>query len=79
MEIIEDGDRRFVNVISGNRILSNNSYTSYNLGDYFIRRILPTFDGDTRPDFVKGVQEHSLSQLKIVAETSISNHRNELL
>ncbi len=40
------------------------------LGDYFVRRVLTTLDGDTRPSFVAGVQESDLTGLKVVAATT---------
>jgi hypothetical protein len=38
------------------------------LPDYFVRRVLTTLDGDTRPEFVNGVHEISLRQLRVIAE-----------
>jgi len=37
------------------------------LPDYFVRRVLTTLDGDTRPGFVNAVQHSSLEQLLVVA------------
>jgi hypothetical protein len=54
-------------VISANRVLSGKTYKQTPLPDYFIQRVLTTFDGDTRPDFVNAVQESSLLRLKLIA------------
>lgn len=71
MEIpVENGQRR-PKIISGQRILGNESYKSYELSDYFANRILTTFDGDTREDFVKAVQESKLTQLNLIARFGI--------
>ena len=43
-------------------------YKSYELNDYFVRRILTTFDGDTRPDFVDAVQDSRLVKLELIAK-----------
>jgi len=57
MEIpVENGQRR-PKIIRGQKILANESYRSYELSDYFVNRILTTFDGDTRRNFVNAVQE----------------------
>jgi hypothetical protein len=37
------------------------------LPDYFVRRLLTTLDGDTRPRFVAAVQESRLKQLRVLA------------
>lgn len=71
MEIpVENGQRR-PKIISGQRILANEPYRSYELGDYFVSRILTTFDGDTRQRFVDGVQESKLTQLKLIARLGL--------
>ena len=54
-------------VASGVRIAEGLPTQILSLPDYFIRRILTTFDGDTRPEFVNGVQESSLEQLHVMA------------
>jgi hypothetical protein len=71
MEIpVENGQRR-PKIISGQRILGNEPYRSYELSDYFANRILTTFDGDTRENFVDAVQESTLTQLKLIARFEI--------
>lgn len=72
MEIINEGDRRNVRIISGNKINSSERYKSFDLGDYFTMRILTTFDGDTHERFIEGVKDHTLSQLNIYAKTNRS-------
>jgi len=52
---------------SGNAIAEGLDARPLTLPDYFVRRILTTLDGDTRPEFVAGVQEGSLQQLRVFA------------
>lgn len=59
-------------VVSGNRVLSGFSYIQMDLADYFVRRVLPTLDGDTRSGFVQSVQESSLTQLFVVTNLNTS-------
>lgn len=70
MEITEENGTRQLRVISGNYLIANREYTSLNLGDYFVRRVLTTLDGDTREFFVDEVQDSSLVQLRIRAGLS---------
>jgi hypothetical protein len=63
-----DGHRE-PEVASGVRIAQESPIVPMSLPDYFVRRILTTLDGDTRPDFVSGVQESSLNQLRVLART----------
>jgi hypothetical protein len=42
----------------------------YPLDDYIVRRVLTTLDGDTRPDFVSGVQDSDLTTLKVYAHSA---------
>ena len=71
MEIpVENGQRR-PKIISGQKILANESYRSYELSDYFVNRILTTFDGDTRRNFVNAIQESELTQLKLIARFGV--------
>ena len=63
----EINGRREPMVASGVRIAEGLPTQILSLPDYFIRRILTTFDGDTRPEFVNGVQESSLEQLHVMA------------
>jgi hypothetical protein len=65
--IHELGDRREPVVASGTRIAGNLHTQELTLPDYFVRRILTTLDGDTRPGFVAGVEESSLKQLRVLA------------
>ena len=67
--IREFDDRREPMVVSGMRIATESLRTqALSLPDYFVRRILTTLDGDTRPEFVAGVQDSSLQQLRVSAE-----------
>jgi hypothetical protein len=59
--------RREPEVASGVRIAEELPTKPLSLADYFVRRILTTLDGDTRPDFVAGVQDSSLQQLRVLA------------
>jgi len=68
MEVIEIDGHRLPRIISGNRLIAHQDYQSLNLEDYFVRRILTTLDGDTRPDFVEAVQESSLTRLDLLAK-----------
>ena len=65
--------RREPMVASGVRITEQAHTGALSLPDYFVRRILTTFDGDTRPDFVAGVQESSLKQLRVFASVQPSS------
>ena len=58
---------RVPEVVSGVRIIEGLPVTSVPLPDYFVRRVLTTLDGDTRPSFVAAVQESSLKQLNVIA------------
>src|SRR5713101_2367958 len=66
--IREIDDRREPEVASGVRIAEELHTVPVSLADYFVRRILTTLDGDTRPIFVTGVQESSLKQLRVLAQ-----------
>jgi len=59
--------RREPEVASGVRIAAELPTEPMSLPDYFVRRVLTTLDGDTRPIFVAGVQESSLRQLRVFA------------
>jgi hypothetical protein len=61
-----EGQRQPV-VASGIRISENLPTQPLSLPDYFVRRVLPTLDGDTRSQFVAAVQESSLKQLRVFA------------
>jgi hypothetical protein len=66
-----DGHRE-PGVASGALIAQNMQTQVLSLPDYFVRRILTTLDGDTRPAFVAGVQESSLKQLRVFARVQPS-------
>jgi hypothetical protein len=71
MEIpVENGQRR-PKMVSGQNIIAGQHYRSYELSDYFASRILTTFDGDTRQEFVDAVQESTLTQLKLIARIGL--------
>jgi hypothetical protein len=69
MLIHEIDDRREPVMASGTMIARDLDTQELSLPDYFVRRILTTLDGDTRPDFVDGVEESSLQRLRVVATT----------
>jgi hypothetical protein len=69
-KVLEVPDRRakmFPAVVSANKIVVGSAYTQTDLDDYFVRRVLTTLDGDTRPIFVIAVQESSFAQLRVFA------------
>jgi hypothetical protein len=59
--------RREPLMASGALIAKYGEARTMSLPDYFVRRVLTTFDGDTRSEFVAGVQESSLKQLRVFA------------
>lgn len=61
-----NGERR-PEVRSGIRIMDGLPTVAMSLPDYFVRRVLTTLDGDTRPEFVHDVHESSLRQLRVRA------------
>lgn len=61
-----DGERRPA-MISGVRLVGGFGSKPVGLSDYFVRRVLPTLDGDTRPGFVEAVQESRLTQVRVLA------------
>lgn len=61
------GERRDPYVCSGTKILDGQKYNKQKLADYFTSRILTTFDGDTREDFIDKVQDSGLPLLHVVA------------
>lgn len=67
MEIPEEDGTRQPQILSGNYILADRKYNSLNLSDYMVRRVLTTFDGDTRTWFVDEVQNSSLPTLRVIA------------
>jgi hypothetical protein len=60
--------RREPEVASGVRIAEGMHTTALPLPDYFVRRLLTNFDGDTRLEFVDAVQYSSLQQLRMFAQ-----------
>jgi hypothetical protein len=68
MEISEYADQRFPSMISGNRILAGEPYTSIALPDYFVTRVTTTLDGATDPTTVEVIQESNLSRAHLIAK-----------
>ncbi len=68
MEIPGDDGRPTPGVYSGNEYHSAGSPRRYELGDYFVNRVLTTLDGDTRPLFVEAVKDSTLTQLRVIAK-----------
>ena len=56
-------------ICSGNKILENNGFSKQRLSTYFTTRILTTFDGDTRKQFVENVQDSTLTRIHLIAKT----------
>jgi hypothetical protein len=54
-------------VVSAVGILTRRRLQHQTFGDWVATRVLPTFDGDTRPPFVAAVLDAQLSKLKIYA------------
>jgi hypothetical protein len=71
MEIVQVGVIRQPRVISGNHVLNDEGYTSVTLGDYMVRRVLTTLNGDTGQRFVNAVQDSLLTQLRVQAFSSL--------
>ena len=68
MEIIETKPYREPRILSGFKVLTDESYKSETFSDYIINRVLTTLDGNTDLRFVRRVQDSSLSQLHTLAE-----------
>jgi len=68
MDIPDDGTQSGPGIYSGNVYCAGGTPRRYELGDYFVNRVLTTLDGDTRPSFVAGVQDSALTQLKVIAQ-----------
>ena len=62
-----DGTADSVRVLSGRGLLEGTISDGYAIDDYFVCRVLPTLDGDTRPGFVATVQNSSLQGLRVLA------------
>lgn len=54
-------------IVSANGILNGRRLQHQSFGKWVSTRVLPTFDGDTRPSFVDAVLDAHLSKLKIYA------------
>ncbi len=65
--VAENGLNREPFVASGTYISRGVTTEHIPWAEYFVRRVLPTLDGDTRPPFVAGVQDSRLSQLRVEA------------
>lgn len=57
----EDTERR-VTISSGNKILDGESYTEFTLTDYFVQRIITTFNGYTNINFVNQASRSDLKR-----------------
>lgn len=55
-------------VYSANKILKKNKCYKFKLAEYVTKRVLTTFDGDTRTKFVEVVQESRLNNLDILVK-----------
>ena len=66
MRSAQSGER-MPHVVSGIRYLTGAGYTSIPLPDYVVRRVLTTLDGDTRPSFVKDVEDSTLAAFRLEA------------
>jgi hypothetical protein len=60
--------RREPRMLSGVRLTESLPSVGHSLPDYFVARVMTTFDGDTREQFVDAVQDGSLAGLRFVAE-----------
>jgi hypothetical protein len=68
MQIVESGDSRIPQMVSGNNILSGMPYVPMQLPDYFSARVLTTLDGCTSGAIVSAIQDSSLSRVHLVAD-----------
>jgi hypothetical protein len=66
LEISTGGDD-VPRIVSGVGLLEGRRLQHLTFGDWVARRVLPTFDGDTRPSFVDAVLDARLTQLRIYA------------
>ncbi len=67
LETEDAAGHRYPRIISGNKVLNDESYSSFSLENYIVMRVLTTFDGDTNQDFVDKIQDSTLTQLRIDA------------
>jgi hypothetical protein len=68
LEVPQWNGQRKPRVVSGRSLLGREGYAALDLENYFVQRVLNTFDGDTRPDFVKGIQSSDLTQIHLLAK-----------
>ncbi|MBD0369778.1 MAG: hypothetical protein ICV60_02915 [Pyrinomonadaceae bacterium] len=66
LEIYPRGEQ-LPTIVSGRGILERRNLQHPTFGDWIAKRVLPTFDGDTRPEFVRAVLDAKLSSLRILA------------
>lgn len=67
MEIPAANDRRYPQMVSGNRILSETSYKPMSLENYFVARVTTTLDGCTDRRVVGLAEDSSLTKLHVDA------------
>jgi hypothetical protein len=67
LEIPDGLSKDHPTVVSANKVYFGQKYRPVKLEDYFVQRVLTTFDGDTRPDFISTVEESSFIKLKLLA------------
>jgi|SRR5699024_1503603 len=60
------GERRDPYVCSGNKIFKNEEFSREKLANYFTKRVMTTFDGDTRKEFVEKIQNSNLPNLHLI-------------
>lgn len=79
-KVLELGDerRRRPRVISGTRVVERGRYVPQELPEYFTGRVLTTFDGDTRPDFIASVQYSSFPTIHMLADIDQSGERKSV-
>lgn len=66
-------------VVSGVGLLEGRRLQHLTFGDWVARRVLPTFDGDTRPSFVNAVLDARLTKLRIYARKKDRRGTTKLL
>lgn len=59
-------DKRNPYICSGNKVLNGEPYKKEKFADYFTKRIITTFDGDTREDFITEIQNSDLPNLHLI-------------
>jgi hypothetical protein len=68
LEIPEESGRRNPAMISGNRILKDETFTPMELPEYFVARVSTTLDGCTDKKIVETVQHSSLPRVNVTAD-----------